>query len=204
VDLQQFRPATLQQRQRLRKKYDARGAFVFAFAGRIIPRKGLPILMKAFAHVRKALPQVKLVVAGSGKKHYIARLKRTAHSLRIPVKFIGYRPHRVMHQTYWLADCFVCPSQKHEAFGLVNVEAMAAGLPVIASQIGGIKEVVQHGKNGLLVDKYKSPKAFGKAMLKLARDHSLTDALGKQARADTAHRFSWNNTANTLMGMYVK
>ena len=79
-----------------------------------------------------------------------------ARRLGVRAQFLGTVPHRRIHQIFRQADVFVCPSQKHEAFGLVNVEALATGLPVIASKIGGIGEIVRPGRNGYLIDRYRS------------------------------------------------
>jgi spore coat protein SA len=109
-----------------------------------------------------------------------------------------------MNEVYGMSDCLVCPSQKHEAFGLVIVEAMAAGIPVIASQIGGIKEIIQHGKNGFLIEKYRKSGAFVASMLKLAKNRSYSQSLGKQARSDMKQQFSWANTVQSLSELYGK
>lgn len=98
----------------------------------------------------------------------------------------------------------ICPSQKHEAFGLVNVEAMASGIPVIASRIGGIPEIVQHGRNGLLVQEYGNPAAFAAHIVNLARDPELYRRLSRQAREDVKNQFSWKITAMNLMETYKK
>jgi spore coat protein SA len=204
VDLQQFRPPHVVKRARLRKKYGLQGTFVFAFAGRIIPRKGLPVLMKAMSKVRKSVPQVSLVIAGRGISNYMDRLKNKAHRLGVSAAFIGYKSHQKMHEVYGMSDCLVCPSQKHEAFGLVNVEAMATGIPVIASQIGGMKEIIQHGKNGFLIEKYRKSGAFAASMLKLAKNRYYSQSLGKQARSDMKQQFSWANTVQSLNELYGK
>lgn len=204
VDLQQFQPPTPAHRARLRKVHGLQGAFVFAFAGRIIPRKGLPVLLKALSQVRRRVPHVKLVIAGRGKQGYMASLKKKAHHLKVSAQFIGYKSHRSMHEVFGMADCLVCPSQKHEAFGLVNVEAMATGIPVIASEMGGMKEIVQHGKNGFLVANYRNAGSFASSMLKVATDRSYAQSLGKQARSDMKRRFSWAKTIKSLSDIYVK
>jgi spore coat protein SA len=204
VDLQQFRPLDKAKRARLRKKYGLQGSYVFAFAGRIIPRKGIPVLIKAMSKVRKSLPQVKLVIAGSGNASYRAGLINKAKRLGISAVLVGYISHRKMHEVYGMSDCLVCPSQKHEAFGLVNVEAMATGIPVIASQIGGIKETIRQSENGMLIEKYKNSDAFAAVMLKLAKDRSYSQALGKQARIDMEQQFGWAKTVQSLSRLYNK
>jgi len=204
VDLQQFKPPSAKRRTALRKKYGLQGSFVFGYAGRVIPRKGIHVLMRAIKIVRKSVPEVQLTITGGGKRGYIANLKNLAHRLHIPAKFIGSKSHANMQQSYWLADCLVCPSQKHEAFGLVNIEAMATGIPVIASGIGGIKEIISHGNNGWMVADYHNPADFAVPMLKLAKNRKLTQTMGNNARQDMIRRFSWKQTANSLIQLYNK
>ncbi|MFC9709451.1 glycosyltransferase [Paenibacillus sp. NPDC056933] len=88
----------------LRAKYAIGKTFTILLVGRVIPRKD----------------------------PYMKKLRGQASKLGISVSWIGKKKHSEIHRIYQIADCFVCPSQKHEAFGLVNVEAMATGLPVIA------------------------------------------------------------------------
>lgn len=204
VDLQQFKPPSPQQRMKLRNRYGLRGSFVFSFAGRIIPRKGIPLLLKALSKVRKSVPNVKLIIAGKGNSGYVSRLKSLSKRLHVSTKFIGQLPHRRMHEAYWPADCFVCPSQSHEAFGLVNVEAMATGIPAVSSNNGGIKEIVRNEINSLLVKNYRNPDAFAAQLLRLARNRSYAQALGRQARRDMIQKFNWNQTTSRLIKLYGK
>ncbi|RAP77723.1 glycosyltransferase family 4 protein [Paenibacillus montanisoli] len=177
--------------------------FHLLFAGRLIPRKGVLTLLRAFKIARKTVPSLKLSVAGgTGRPAYKAFLVKKARILKIPVQFKGNLTRKQMPLFYRSGDCFICPSQKHEAFGLVNVEAMASGIPVIASQIGGIPEIVQHGRNGLLVQEYSNPAAFAAHIVKLARDPELYRRLSSQAREDAKNQFSWKITATKLMETY--
>ncbi|WP_219838369.1 glycosyltransferase family 4 protein [Paenibacillus sp. R14(2021)] len=193
VDTTKFSPA----------KRTSSGSLHLLFAGRLIPRKGVPTLLKAFKLARKSVPSLQLSIAGgSTKPAYKAYLERTARMLKVPVSFKGNLSRTQMPKFYRSGDCFVCPSQKHEAFGLVNVEAMASGLPVIASRIGGIPEIVHHGRNGLLVDTYGKPAAFASQIVKLAKDPELCSRLSAQAREDARNRFSWKLTAARLMEIY--
>ncbi|MFC5452458.1 glycosyltransferase family 4 protein [Paenibacillus aestuarii] len=196
VDLHAFRP---------RKMRKAKGrSFVILFAGRLIPRKGIPVLIKAVKIVRKTVPNARLSIAGgTGDPSYRLHLRRLASKLKIPVTFKGYVSRRSMPRFYNSGDCFVCPSQRHEAFGLVNVEAMASGTPVVASRNGGIPEIIQHQRNGLLVTKYTSPSAFAKQILIIARNRKKAKKLVRQARIDVQQRFSWRLTAKQLTGIYA-
>lgn len=175
------------------------------FAGRLIPRKGVITLLKAFKIARESFPSLQLSIAGGTRNAaYKAFLKKTALTLRIPVIFKGNLTRAQMPEFYRSGNCFVCPSQKHEAFGLVNVEAIASGLPVIASRIGGIPEIIAHGRNGLLVDEYRKPAAFASQIIKLASEPELYKRLSIQAREDAKNYFSWNRTAIQLIEIYQR
>ncbi|WP_336774314.1 glycosyltransferase family 4 protein [Paenibacillus sp. MMO-58] len=177
-------------------------SFHVLFAGRMIPRKGIPALMQAVKIARNSVPIRLSIAGGSGTVSYKAYLKRTANSLGIPVAFKGYLTRGQMPGFYRTGSCFVCPSQQHEAFGLVNIEAMASGLPVVASRIGGIPEIVKDGRNGLLVSDYRSPQAFAKQILKLASQPIFRRKLATQARRDAIRQFSWRQTARKLTSIY--
>jgi spore coat protein SA len=193
VDLSKFHPS----------RKNRHKPFHVLFAGRLIPRKGIPVLMKAIQIARRSKLSIRLSIAGgTGQSAYKGFLRRRASELGIPVTFKGNLSRGHMPAFYRTGSCFVCPSQKHEAFGLVNAEAMASGLPVIASNIGGIPEIVRHGRNGYLVKAYAKPEAFASQIVRLAKHPELTRRLAKQARMDALHRFSWAQTASKLTRIY--
>ncbi|WP_246042045.1 glycosyltransferase family 4 protein [Cohnella pontilimi] len=196
VDTRRFRPPEPP------RKSDV---FTVLFTGRLIPRKGVPVLLKA-VHLagRQTLKPIKVIIAGgSNNPNYAEKMRALADSLGVNADFLGTVPHRRIHLIYRKADVFVCPSQKHEAFGLVNVEAMASGLPVIASSLGGIKEIVHHGNNGLLVLYYREPQAFANALIRLMQDPDLMRQMKYRARADCVASFSWSATAKRLSRIYT-
>nr|WP_245339076.1 glycosyltransferase family 4 protein [Paenibacillus shirakamiensis] len=197
VDLNQF----ILRKERIRTKVSP---FVILYAGRLTPIKGIPVLMKATHLVKKSIPSARLVLAGgAGKSSYKRHLQQVASSLRIPVTFKGAVSRGQMPQFYRSGDCFVCPSQGHEAFGLVNVEAMASGVPAVASKNGGIPEIIRHGHNGLLVSKFRSPEHFAREIIKIAKQPSLAKKLTHQARKDVTAKFSWRTTARKLEKLYA-
>lgn len=193
VDTERFRPAAAQFAGR---------PFTVLFAGRLIPRKGVPVLLRALHRIRRRVP-AQLIVAGGGPPAYVRRLKQLARRLRIPAVFLGSVPHADIHRLYPQADCFVCPSQRHEAFGLVNVEAMACGLPVVASRIGGIAEIVEPGRSGFLVRQYKEPAAFAACLFRLAARPDAAEQMGRAARAEAEARFDWRYSAAALERLYA-
>ncbi|HEY2494542.1 MAG TPA: glycosyltransferase family 4 protein [Paenibacillus sp.] len=203
VDTTRFRPAKKSEQKASKYKYRIRGAFTVLFVGRVIPRKGVPILIRAAHLVRKHTP-IHLIIVGRGSPSYIRQLKFQAYKLGVPITFTGKKSHQEIHKIYRIADCFVCPSQKHEAFGLVNVEAMASGIPVVASRNGGIQEVVKHEHNGYLVDRYQRPSEFADYLLRLAKSPSLRDKLSANGRSDVLQHFTWNQTSTKLSAIYSK
>ncbi|SEC64067.1 glycosyltransferase family 4 protein [Paenibacillus sp. GP183] len=203
ADLNRFRPPTPLERSSMKRKYKVEDGFNVLFVGRVIPKKGLPVLIRAVHQARRSLPDIRLIVAGGEqRKGYIASLKQQAKRLKVPALFLGKIHHHKLHSIYWLGDCFVCPSQKHEPFGLVNVEAMGSAVPVIASANGGIKEIIRDGENGMLVSTYHRAKEFAHKIESLAQNESLAKRLAMQARSDALLRFNWNVVANSLLKVY--
>ena len=201
VEAGRFHPPSESERNTLRAKYGLGKTFTVLFVGRVIPRKGVPVLLKAVHLANQQVP-VHLVIAGKGKDSYMKQLRGQASKLGISVSWIGKKKHSEIHRVFQVADCFVCPSQKHEAFGLVNVEAMATGLPVIASRIGGIPEIVNHGNNGYLIDKYHDPAKFAEYIVRLGKNKELVRTLGNNARTDVLSRFTWRQTSSRLEAIY--
>lgn len=203
VDFERFRPPLPEERADLRRIHGLEDRYAVLFAGRVIPRKGLDVLVRAVRVLRRTVPNAVLVIAGtSGVSGYGKTIRLLAKRERVPVRFLGKLPHTIMQHAYWLADCFVCPSQLHEAFGLVNVEAMATGLPCAASAIGGIPEIIVDGVNGLIVKEYRRPEAFARAIARLAADPALSERLGMAACATARGAFGWLRTAERLAELY--
>lgn len=193
VDHTRFRPL----------RHKKASPFTILFAGRLIPQKGIPVILKSVQLLQRNMKQVKLIIAGRGKQRkYVRRLKARAAQMRIPVRFVGMIPHQRIHRYYQTAHCFVCPSQKHESFGLVNVEALASGVPVVASNIGGIKEIVQHDHNGYLVNRYKDARQFAHYLLKIGRNPSTAQRLSRNARQTVLQHFTWAKTAQQVASIY--
>ncbi|MED1914286.1 glycosyltransferase family 4 protein [Bacillus thuringiensis] len=195
VDTSRFSP--------IQKTSDPR-AFTILFAGRLIPRKGVPVLLQAVKLVNKQIAQpVKVMIAGgSPTSKYARQLQSLSRKFGIHAKFLGTIPHCRIHRVFRKADLFICPSQKHESFGLVNVEAMSSGLPVVASKNGGIKEVIQHGRSGLLIKQYKNPQAFADAICSLIMNKPLYLKMKQEAREIALEKFSWRATADRLNQIY--
>ena len=162
----------------------ARGDWQVAAIGRISPIKGLRELIRAFAVVVKQMPKTKLHIVGSAEsKHlgHLAELKSWVSRLELgeSVMFDGYQQDvpSVLHQM----DLLVMPSTCEEAFGRILIEAGASGVPVIASRVGGVPEVISERKSGLLVPP-GDPLALAQAMLALLKDRKLAFELARENR----------------------
>lgn len=167
------------------------------FVGRIYPeQKGLETLVRAMARLPSGLG-VRLRMVGEDWGGAV-RVKELARALGIAdrIELPGPVPRDVLRREYARADLFVLPSL-FEPFGIVLLEAMAAGLPIIASRVGGIPEVVEEGRNALLVPP-GDVDALAEAMRRLIADESLARRFSA-ASYDRVGRFSWEH----LVGRFV-
>jgi glycosyltransferase involved in cell wall biosynthesis len=161
-------------------------SFTVAFSGRLITLKGLDVLITAFARVRHQVPDARLVLAGGGNSAYWADRAKEAGLGGDAVHFLGHVPYREMPGFLRDADTLVLPSRS-ESMPYAVLEAMSCGLPVVATRIGGIPEIIDDGRNGLLVPP-NDPKGLAESLLALARDDGLRARLGGKARQTAIER----------------
>lgn len=157
------------------------------FVGRLDPRKGFPIAVDAFAFLAHEFPDLQLIVVGDGpQRDAVARLEP---DIRRRVTMVGGVRHALLPPYHAAADLFVAPSTGRESFGIVLVEAMAAGLPVVASDIPGYREVVRNGMDGLLVPP-NDAESVAWAVRKVLTDPALAERLRAAGHA-RGERFRW-------------
>ncbi len=202
VDTSEFHPPTPNQRLLARRMLGVDGSFVIGFVGRFVPIKGIPTLLKAAELVADEFPHTTLLLAGSGGRGYVSQIRAVARRTKLPVRFLGRVPRAKIPRVYWAFDCFVCPTQGHEAFGLVVVEALASGIPTVASANGGIQEIITHGIDGLLVQRFTDPHRIADAILAIARSPVGAQHLGMQGRRTCLTRFSWSSSSEALHRLY--
>jgi len=168
------------------------------FVGNLVPRKGIDILLRALPQVLREM-EVKLVLAGSGNQQDYQRL---AQALGIPDKlsFLGCVPDDTLRLLYSSCDLFVLPSRL-EGFGLVIIEAMAAGKPVVATAVGSIPELIEPGQNGILVEAGDEGK-LASAIVKVLSDKSLARVIGENNIKKARERYSWEVTARKAERLY--
>jgi spore coat protein SA len=169
-------------------------AFHFVFAGRLVPEKGVDVLLEAFGQLRRTLPQARLTIAGSSffadapRTPFERRLRQQAEALGGAVTFTGFIARERLQALYSEADAVVAPSTWAEPFGLVVLEAMARGACVIASRTGGLPELVDDQRTGLLVPP-GDVDALARAMEQVATDPALARRLGCAAREEVTRCF---------------
>ncbi len=179
----------------------ADGAPSILFLGRLEKRKGFEYLLRAFPMILAAFPEARLIVAGAYTDEEKEPYERWAlqHGLR-GVEFVGYISAQDKPRYYRSCDVFCAPSTGFESFGIVLLEAMASGTPIVASDITGYHAVMEHGKQGLLV-KPEDERALAEAIIHLLRHRELAEAMGRAGR-QTAQLYDWGTVAARIMEAY--
>jgi len=183
INTDRFKPDA-QVRETVRARLNAGDKFILLFVANVIPVKGGDVLIRALAELPDS---VQLWVVGDGTD--LPRLKALAAELDLEKKVVFLGNQNYVEPYMQGADCFVCPSLWGEAFGLVNLEAQASGLPVVASDIGGIPEFVVNEKTGLLFPPGDSSQLANR-INRLLNDKVLYERLSRFAREFAVDRFS--------------
>lgn len=189
-------------------EYGWNGRKIVLFVGRLIPEKGVHVLLKTVPHVVRTHPDVLFVIVGSayysrtGETRYVRHLKELASAWPEHVVFQPYTPYPRVADWFNLADVVAVPSGQEEAFGLVNVEAMASGIPVIASDAGGIPEVVEHGHSGLLIPSEHLDGRLADGIIMLLNEEKLRRKMGMAGTEAIRSRFRWQHTADRFVALF--
>ena len=171
------------------------------FVGRLEPRKGLAYLVRAFLRLKPAFPRLRLLVVGRDDRGQQAKaMAMVPPRLRPDLVFVGSVPQADLPSYYASADVFCAPSLGGESFGIVLAEAMAVGRPVVCSDIGGYRDVVRDGADGLLVPP-RDPEALAGALAGLLDNPARLAAMGEVAAA-AARRYAWEVVAGQVAEVY--
>lgn len=192
VDTELFNPSRFS--PEVRNSCVPEGKIAFLYVGRLAAEKNLEILLDAFARVSARYPWAHLVITGDGP--LLAKLK---HKAPAGVTFTGYLSGITLAQVYASSDIFVFPSTT-ETFGLVILEAMASGLPVIAANAGGIKDNLAHNFNGLAC-RPLDPVDLAAAMELMLTDSTLRFRLAEKARPYALQK-SWQKVFESMVDNY--
>jgi Glycosyltransferase len=169
------------------------------FVGRHEPRKGLLDLLKAHRILRKTGSGNRLLIVGSGPQEREARRYVATRGLQA-VEFLGHVSDAEKAQLFRTVDVFASPATGGESFGVVLLEAMAAGAPIVASDIHGYKGVVRRGREGLLVPPHE-PKELAAAIARLLADPELRAQMSAAGQI-RAEEFSWPRVAARVEEYY--
>ncbi len=200
VDDELFKPLGTEEKQRVKEELEIEGK-VILYVSRMSPRKGPHVLLNAFQALAGRMDDITLVMVGSGEM--LPFLKTQVKFLRIEdkVKFLGYVENEMLPKIFGMADVFVLPSVTAEAFGIVILEAMASGVPVVATDVGGIPEIVRESESGLLVPPGNELE-LRNAIQKLLLDEDLRKRFGSNGRKAVEERYSWERVAERIEKTY--
>lgn len=180
--------------------------FLIGIVGQITPRKGQLELIRAFAKVATQLPKAMLAIIGAplfnDDHEYQEELKRAAESLGLADRVIFTGPRNDVQVIMQALDLLVLNS-KVEPFGLVVLEAMACGSPVLATAVDGVPELICHGANGWLVPA-GDEKELAKSLVMLATDRKLRSNLVKEAKSNTVPKFSEDKYLRLVESYYLQ
>jgi glycosyltransferase involved in cell wall biosynthesis len=200
IDIECFKP--LKRNEALAETFNLQhSTFTIGFAGELREKKGSTSLLSAFAQINKKIPACLLIVGevreGEDKNSFDEF--REANP-QLPITVTGQVPHKDMPAYYSLMDVFVHPSLRD---GMPNavLEAMACGIPVIATPVGGVPDVIQDGKNGILTD-INDPGILAAKMMDLLTDPDKRKTLGVNARESVLERFTPEKELEANLSVY--
>jgi len=177
-------------------------AVLLGTVAHLFPRKGYDVMLQALPRIIQDIAAVHYVIVGSGEDSYERQLKTLAARLGITdhVHFVGFQED----VTPFLSalSLYVHPARM-EGFGIAVVEALAAGKAVVATKVGGLPEVVEHGRTGLLVAG-DHPEELGTAILSLLHDDARRKAMGERAAQAARERFDLTASVAALERLYLK
>lgn len=203
VDVERFRPASAEERAAARRRAGLpEGGRLVVGMSRLVPRKGFDVLIAAAAMLGPDRPDLTVALAGSGRDR--GRLERLVAATGAPVRLLGFVSDEDLPGLLAAADLFAMPCRnrwgglEQEGFGIVFLEAAAAGVPGVAGASGGSHEAVASGETGFVVDWPADPLAVARALGLLLDDDDLRRRMGEAARRRAEREFSYDGLARRL------
>ena len=203
VDTELFHPLDDEARRAARKRLGlpVEGRLVMGIS-RLVPRKGFDVLLKAAAELRTERPDVHVGIVGHGRDR--GRLEKVAREVGAPATFLGRIPFADLPDAYACGDVFAMLARnrwaglEQEGFGIVFLEAAAGGVPAIAGGSGGVRDAVEHGVTGLVVDDPRDVDAVAEALATLLDDDDRRAEMGNAARSRAVEQFDYDVLAARL------
>lgn len=200
IDLERFE--NLPSRKNLRSRLMIeQGQKIILFVGVLKLVKGVRYLIETMTTIKQKEPMARLLIVGDGEERQTLEELAEGLNLRGQVSFAGRVPNEVVPQYMAASDVFVLPSLS-ESFGIVNLEAMASGLPIVASNLRGMKEIVEDGQSGFLVEP-RNPEAIAQKVLLLLQDEGLRRRMGERNK-QKAKQYSWEEIVAKLEEIYFQ
>ncbi len=195
VNMDTFRPVS---KMEAKNQLGLNGGKVVIFVGRIEPLKGIARLMMAMTHLQNGRrPRLLIVGGGENSRHEIERLRKLAGELRIEdsIDFLGLVKQSELPLFYSAADVCVVPSY-YESFGLVALESLACGTPVVSTKVGGAENIIRHGETGYLVSD-NEPRGLADNIMRVFSQSDNKGHLVSVMR-NSLVPFSWGNIAEAV------
>ena len=201
VDLAKFHPPDERGEERnLREVLGLRDAPVVVSLSRLSAKNGMDTLVAAWAHVREGRRDAKLLILGDGEERQSLQAMIREHRLEDEVRLLGTVDPDEAPEYLRIADVFVRPSRS-EGLGNAFLEAMACGVPIVATPVGGIVDFLEDGETGIACPP-DEPDALAGAILRLLRDPELARRLSAQARKLVVERYGWDRIADEMDAVY--
>jgi glycosyltransferase involved in cell wall biosynthesis len=204
VDLERFRPSTDKVRIRARMGLPEDKLILFTVRN-LVPRMGLENLITAFEIVQNRHRDLLLVIGGAGPLETALREQARRCGVEDFVRFAGYIPDEDLPSYYQMADLFILPTTELEGFGLVTVEALASGLPVLGTPVGGTKEILTKLGSDYLFDD-STPQSIATGILKALNGWAANQAAYKNVsqtcRKVAEQHYSWDNHVSKLEELF--
>jgi len=204
VDVERFCPATSLEKEKIRKDLEIPNTSpVLLTLTRLVPRKGIDILIKAVKILKKDFPELLLLIAGTGRD--LQRLKGLAKDSKESIKFLGEISEGELPDLYRASDIFCMPCRsrwgglEQEGFGIVFLEAAASGIPQIAGKSGGSADAVLNNETGLVINNPKDPRELAQSIEMLLKDSEKSIRMGLDARKRTENYFSYDQLSKSLI-----
>lgn len=174
---------------------------VLLCVGRVVSEKGFDLAIDAFAAVRQSSPATRLLIAGDGTERTALEARARERGIVDGVDFLGWVSPQDIPTLINRATVVLMPSRWREAFGQVALQAAQMARPVVAANVGGLPEIVQHEQTGLLFERNDAD-GLAAATLQLLRNPDAAHQMGQRARRFVTERFSWDGQVDRLEAMY--
>ena len=201
VDVNKFKPVADKRKAKMELGFNPDDLAIVS-VGRLYARKGLFTLIESMPVVVKRFPTAKFIISGKGQSDEMHKL--TAYAEKLGVKenivFTGYYPDKKLPKLYQAADVFAFSTfYEHHPFAVL--EALATGLPVVTTTVGGIPETITNGRNGFLVEPFH-PRQFSEKILHLLEHPSFAAEMGAKARKTIVQQYDWRIVVKDAMKVY--